>query len=312
VIYAETQTPAFSLPHALGLTADIERLRGILHAWIDRCDPEMSRFLQYQISGPAKYYRPMTLLACHRSTTGAEPSDAVMQRAAAVELMHNATLVVDDILDRSRQRRANLSLHCRFGSLPALMTAGYLTAAASKMVAGEPRSVSLIAELLQRLAVAECYQWRVRRHPLGVEDWWALASEDTGSMFQICARLGTGDERLSRFGLLLGILYHGCDDVADVRETAALGGGGGKDLLDGILTLPAAIALRDAQAAVLFRDGSRGAMHRFAKMLDNALPEAESYLDSIADDARREAMSGVSAPGRLLELVDYTRSLSTT
>jgi len=100
--------------------------------------------------------------------------------------------------------------------------------------------VRLLAELMQRLGVAECAQWRLRRHPLGVEDWRMIAGEDTGSMFEICARLGARDDRLRKFGLLLGLVYHGCDDVGDVRGAVALGGGGEKDVLDGILTLPAA------------------------------------------------------------------------
>ena len=85
------------------------------------------------------------------------------------------------------------------------------------MVALDAYGVRLLAELMQRLGVAECLQWRVRRRPLGVEDWRMLAGEDTGSMFEICARLGTRDDSLRKFGRLLGMLYHGCDDVADVR-----------------------------------------------------------------------------------------------
>jgi hypothetical protein len=52
-------------------------------------------------------------------------------------------------------------------------------------------------------------------------------------MFEICARVGTRDDKLLAYGLLLGTLYHGCDDVADVRGTTALGGGSEKDIVDG-------------------------------------------------------------------------------
>ena len=63
-------------------------------------------------------------------------------------------------------------------------------------------------------------------------------------------------EQLRQFGHLLGVLYHGCDDVADVRGSAALGGGGAEDLRDGILTLPAALAVRSsAEVARMFADG---------------------------------------------------------
>jgi hypothetical protein len=44
----------------------------------------------------------------------------------------------------------------------------------------------LLAELMQRLGVAECVQWRLRRQPLTVSDWRGIAGEDTGSMFEVC------------------------------------------------------------------------------------------------------------------------------
>src|SRR5438874_2136243 len=85
---------------------------------------------------------------------------------------------------------------------------------------------ALRAELMKRLGVAECMQWRLRRRVCGVETWRDIAGEDTGSMFETCARVGDSSGKLARFGYLLGILYHGCDDVGDVRGLAALGGGG--------------------------------------------------------------------------------------
>jgi len=140
----------------------------------------------------------------------------------------------------------------------------------------------LLAELMQRLGVAECLQWRLRRKPLGVEDWRQIAGEDTGVMFETCARLGTRDDRLRKFGYLLGTLYHGCDDVADVRGATALGGGKKEDVVDGILTLPAAIATRDLNTALLFRNASPENAAEITEQLMLALPEAESYLDKIA------------------------------
>jgi geranylgeranyl pyrophosphate synthase len=248
------------------------------------------------------------VFACHRAVAGARPTDEVVRSAAAVELIHNVSLVVDDILDRSRYRRGLLSLHCRYGFLPALMASGYMGFAASSLVADDPYSVRLVSELMQRLGVAECAQWRLRRKPLGVEDWRAIAGEDTGSMFEICARLGTRDERLATFGKLLGLLYHGCDDVADVRGTAALGGGSEKDIADGILTLPAALAIRDPETALLFERPD--ALDALTERLVAVLDEAEAYLDGIALDAEAAARADARAPRRLLELVAYTRELS--
>jgi geranylgeranyl pyrophosphate synthase len=132
------------------------------------------------------------------------------------------------------------------------MTSGYIVADGYLMAGDDLQASRLFSELLKRLGVAECLQWRLRRQPLGVEDWRNIAAADTGSMFEIAACLGDRSERLRRFGGLVGLLYHGCDDVADVRGTTALGGGGYDDLRDGILTLPAALAIRDPMIARMF------------------------------------------------------------
>src|SRR5712692_6285240 len=216
----------------LGLANEIEHLKAAILAWIEQADPEVRELLRWQLLGRSKYFRPFTIFACHRAVTDRAASPHLMPSVVALELFHNVSLIVDDILDRSRFRRGRLTLHCRFGELRAWMTAGYLTAGGFAMVAGDDYATRLLAELMQRLGVAECVQWRLRRRPLTVSDWRGIAGEDTGSMFEVCARLGTRDSQLRKFGRLLGILYHGCDDVADARGAAALGGGGDEDLRD--------------------------------------------------------------------------------
>ncbi|MFG3595864.1 polyprenyl synthetase family protein [Bradyrhizobium sp. RDI18] len=150
----------------------------------------------------------------------------------------------------------------------------------------------------------------MRSQPLGLEDWRQIAREDTGSMFEACACLGSGGEALRRYGNLLGMLYHGCDDVADVRGVEALGGGGDDDIRDGILTLPAAIAIRDPKISAIFCASDQRRREELATAFQAALPEAEQILDQIAADARREATKNSSYPQVLLALVDYTRGLS--
>jgi geranylgeranyl pyrophosphate synthase len=300
----------WDLPHRLGLDREIQLLSTFIFDWIEQCDKEVRHMVRWQLSGKPKYYRPVTIFACYRAMKGDGETDSLMPRVAALELTHNVSLIVDDILDRSRYRRGRLSLHCRFGFLPALMTAGYISSATCRMVASDVYSVRLLTELMQRLGVAECLQWRLRRQPLGLEDWRMLASEDTGSMFEICARLATRDDRLRRFGSLLGILYHGCDDVADIRGTAALGGGSEKDIQDGILTLPVAVAIRDPETALLFRNSNPKTVELLAEKLREALPKAEKHLDQIAAEAEAEARTNARFPDGLIALIHHTRALS--
>jgi geranylgeranyl pyrophosphate synthase len=295
---------------ALKLEAEIEDLERGIADWIGQCDAEMQEPLKWQFLGGSKYFRPITVFSCFRAAHGAEFGEEERTLALVVELIHNMTLIVDDILDKSRYRRQRLTLHCRFGTLPALMTSGFVVAEAYRIVNDKPRVIRLLSELVSRLGVAECLQWRVRSQPLGVEDWRQIAREDTGSMFEVCACLGDRSERLRKFGQLLGLLYHGCDDVADVRGVEALGGGGDDDIRDGILTLPAAIAIRDPAVSAMFCDPTERATEQLAAAFQAALPEAERWLDKIAGEARDEAREHARDPNGLLTLIDYTRSLS--
>ncbi len=294
----------------LALDRMTAELKSRIQEWVEASDAEVREALRWQLTAPSKLFRPVTVFACHRAVSSATISPKVLRSALALELFHNVTLIVDDLLDRSRFRRGKLTLHCRFGELHALMAAGYLAAGSFRLLASDAYGIRLLTELMQRLGVAECLQWRLRRHPLGVGDWRRIATEDTGVMFEVCARLGTRDDRLSSFGRLLGILYHGCDDVADVRGAKALGGGGHEDLRDGILTLPAALAVRDPRTAALFGHRAVGSGRSLRQKFAASLPEAETYLDGVAAEAMREARGKARSPKILLRLVEHTRRLS--
>jgi geranylgeranyl pyrophosphate synthase len=309
---APARAPFQDLAKELGLAADLEKLKSLINEWIERSNPELGDLLRWQLVSQPKYFRPFAIFSCHHAVSSEEVSKQTMVAAAALELFHNVSLIVDDILDRSRFRRDRLTLHCRFGSLPALMTSGYITAGGFALVSRDPYSLRLLSQLMQRLGAAECLQWRLRRQPLSVEDWRAIAAEDTGSMFETCACLGTRDDRLRKFGRLLGILYHGCDDVADARGFSALGGGGDADLRDGILTLPAAIAIQNPKVALLFRAPPAATSVLFARELAAAVPEAEQILDQLAEEAANEVTRNAQNPRPLLDLIHHTRTLSRT
>jgi geranylgeranyl pyrophosphate synthase len=296
----------------LGYEREIGLLRAGILEWIQHASEEMQEQLRWQFLGRSKYFRPLTIFACARAMHPDGATPAVIRGAVAVELFHNVSLIVDDILDGSDDRRGMPTLHRRFGSLPALMASGYIVASGYRLLAEDPRGIRLLSELLSRLGVAECLQWRLRRQPLGVEDWRLIAGEDTGTMYEVCACVGAGSEQLRKFGRLLGMLYHGCDDVGDARGLEALGGGGDEDVRDGILTLPAALAIRDRRIRTLFCSPAPAdeELDEIAQAIRQRVPEAEAYLDQIADEARLEALSRAANPEPLLALIDHTRRLS--
>jgi len=295
----------------LGAVAEVQLLRERIERWLEGVDDELREPLAWAFAGTPKHFRPVTLFACHRALYDTPPSAAV-ELAFAMELMHNMSLIVDDVLDESDERRGIPTVERKFGRLSALMASGYLVADAFDALADDPFGIQHLAELLRRLGSAECLQWRLRRQPLGVEDWRRIAGEDTGSMFEICAVLGGRSERLRQYGHLLGVVYHGCDDVGDQRGLEALGGGGEEDIRDGILTLPAALAIRDPAIRRLFLidDDDPARLAILADACRAQLDEAEHVLDTVADSARAEATQFAEDPVPLLALVDQVRQLS--
>ena len=296
----------------MGFEKELDLLRTRITETINQSSEEMREPLEWQFQGKSKYFRPFTVFSCYSGLFEGPIPPSVIQSALVVEMFHNVSLIIDDIVDESSDRRGKATLHHRFGNLPALMVAGYITADGFRIMCDDPYAIQLFSELMKRLGVAECMQWRLRRHPLGVEDWRLIAGEDTGSMFEICACVGTRSEILRRFGRLLGMIYHGCDDVGDVSGTEALGGGGDEDIRDGILTLPAALAIRDPEIQTLFckPNPTEQDLSRLTQAFKAKLPEAEQQLDKIADEAREEAALFASNPEPLLALVDHTRQLS--
>jgi geranylgeranyl pyrophosphate synthase len=296
----------------LGFTEEIERLRAVIDNWIGQASREMRPLLEWQFIGKSKYFRPLTIFGCYRAVSRERIPDTIIRSAVVLEMMHNVSLIIDDIVDESDERRGKATLHRKFGLLSGLMASGYIAADGFRLSAADPHDIQLFSDLLKRLGVAECAQWRLRRQPLGVEDWEDIAGEDTGSMFETCACLATRDDRLRKFGRLLGMVYHGCDDVGDVKGLESLGGGGEEDLRDGILTLPAALAIRDPQIADLFCKPSPSPedLKRISIAMQAQLPAAELHLDQLATNAKWEAHLHSINPGTLLALVDHTRELS--
>jgi geranylgeranyl pyrophosphate synthase len=296
----------------LGFTEEIERLRAVIDNWIGQASREMRPLLEWQFIGKSKYFRPLTIFGCYRAVSSERIPDTIIRSAVVLEMMHNVSLIIDDIVDESDERRGKATLYRKFGLLSGLMASGYIAADGFRLSAADPHDIQLFSDLLKRLGVAECAQWRLRRQPLGVEDWEDIAGEDTGSMFETCACLATRDDRLRKFGRLLGMVYHGCDDVGDVKGLESLGGGGEEDLRDGILTLPAALAIRDPQIADLFCKPSPSPedLKRISIAMQAQLPAAERHLDQLATNAKWEAHLHSINPGTLLALVDHTRELS--
>jgi geranylgeranyl pyrophosphate synthase len=185
-----------------------------------------------------KRLRPMLVLLC----AGPERGGEAVRAAAAVELVHMATLVHDDVLDDAPLRRGLPTVAATSGRDRAVATGDLLFSRAFALLAeaGERRAAALLADASVALARGELAQ----RHDafdlgIGEERYLSRCRLKTARLFECACLLGRDDEALREFGADVGLAFQLLDDVLDVSgPPERTGKARGTDLLDGTVTLP--------------------------------------------------------------------------
>ncbi|MGN6216965.1 MAG: polyprenyl synthetase family protein [Solirubrobacterales bacterium] len=190
------------------------------------------------LAAGGKRLRPMLVLLCAGPQLCAEAVPA----AAAIELVHMATLVHDDVLDDAPLRRGLPTVAATGGRERATATGDLLFSRAFALLAGadDARAIALLASASVSLARGELMQRR-DAFDLGVseERYLARCRLKTARLFECACLLGRDDERLREFGAEVGLAFQLLDDVLDVSgPPERTGKARGTDLLDGTVTLP--------------------------------------------------------------------------
>ena len=89
----------------LGFADEIARMQALLEGWIAETGPDLRPLLEWQFVAGSKYFRPLTIFACYRGAVGGAIPDTMIRSAAVLEMLHNMSLVIDDILVKSDERR---------------------------------------------------------------------------------------------------------------------------------------------------------------------------------------------------------------
>ena len=190
------------------------------------------------LAAGGKRLRPMLVLLC----AGPEGCAAAVPAAAAIELVHMATLVHDDVLDDAPLRRGLPTVAATSGRERATATGDLLFSRAFALLAeaGDARSVALLAAASVALARGELAQRR-DAFDLGIDEERYLyrCRLKTARLFECACLLGRDEERLGEFGAEIGLAFQLLDDVLDVSgPPERTGKARGTDLLDGTVTLP--------------------------------------------------------------------------
>jgi heptaprenyl diphosphate synthase len=232
-----------------GLVAVERRLRDVVRG----SDVEfVNEAAMHLVKAGGKRFRPLfTLLS---AAVSGEINDDVIAAAAAVELVHLATLYHDDVMDEATLRRGEVSVNARWDNTVAILTGDLLFAHASGLVAAlGSEAARLIAETMGELVTG---QMRETVGPLPGDDpvvhYLAVIGQKTGSLIATAGRYGgmfagapaTHIEALHRFGELIGTAFQISDDIIDIASPADESGKTpGTDLREGVLTLPMLYAL---------------------------------------------------------------------
>jgi geranylgeranyl pyrophosphate synthase len=219
-----------------------------------------------------------------------------LSAGVAVELIHMATLVHDDLIDGAEFRRGRASAWSAYGPAAARAAGDYLFARAFSELAatGDTHAISLLAGATLCLARGEALQRRQRNDPnTTVDSYFERCALKTGKLFEAACRLGGGSNGIGNFGLQLGIAFQITDDILDCSgESGETGKIAGTDLREGTPTLPLLYAAADDEVVreALAGGPLDGALLRVAATgaLDRARGVARDYADQARDSLNGE------------------------
>lgn len=201
-----------------------------------------------------KRMRPMLILLT--ASNFGHVTEATQHAAVGLELLHTASLVHDDVVDESAERRGQASVNASYDNKVAVLVGDYILSTALLHVSythSEP-IVRYLAQLGRTLSDGEILQLsNIGRHDISEEVYYDVIKQKTAALFEACAGIGAmsagaSEEDIAaakQFGQNLGIIFQIRDDIFDYYDSADIGKPTGNDMAEGKLTLPVIYAVNN-------------------------------------------------------------------
>jgi octaprenyl-diphosphate synthase len=302
---------------------DLNRVRDTLKS-ISRVDfAWLAEQIHHVVRETGKSIRPaLTLLSGKASKYDIT---YLLPMAVSVELMHTATLVHDDAIDKSPTRRGQATINSIWGDEIAILLGDYLFAKAGEFVADTqtPRVIKLFSQTLGTISSGEIVQFRAAFNPDQTrEDYFHRIYGKTASLFSLSTQSGAilshaSEESVAvmkEYGDNLGIAFQIVDDILDFTSTKeVLGKPVGSDLIQGTLTLPAMLLLErypdDNPIRQLFETKDHKYVNEAIEMVLNSSIISECYkvAREYCEKACRnlDSLPGLFSRKSLLDLAEY-------
>ena len=240
------------------LGEDWERMRAFMKDALRSDVPLLSGLNDSILSHSGKMLRPMITLLMARACNGGAASDDSVRIAAATELLHNATLMHDDVADESSQRRGAPTVVSLLGPTAAVLTGDFWLARAVDLVIGcrcRDAVIRLFSKTLVDLAEGEMLQLqKAEKGDTSEEDYLRIIYCKTASLFESAAvsaaeAVGASEDAKAaagRYGRAMGIAFQIKDDILDYVGDGLLGKPLGVDIKEQKITLPLLGAMKDS------------------------------------------------------------------
>lgn len=231
---------------------ELDAFVSIFNETLSHSDGLLSQALDHIRKRGGKRMRPMLILLVAKSFGSV--TDVTQRAAVGLELLHTASLVHDDVVDESEQRRGQASVNASYDNKVAVLVGDYIlsTALLNVSMTGSQEIVSYLARLGQTLSNGEILQLtNISRSEISEEVYYDVIRQKTAALFEACAGIGAlsvgvdGEivEKAKRFGSNIGLIFQIKDDIFDYYDSAEIGKPTGNDMAEGKLTLPIIYAL---------------------------------------------------------------------
>lgn len=265
------------------ISSDLERLQKIIKQSLSSNSPLLNKIVDKYLETKGKQIRPI-IVVLSAKFFGAEVSDGVLCGAASVELLHNASLIHDDVIDETKQRRGHDTINNTWDNHLAVLVGDFFVsnALACAIRTNDFRVISTISELGKELSTGEIDQIDVaKHHSIDEQTYFSIINKKTASLFQSCVKVGgysvgasdTDIANLSKFVELLGLSFQIKDDIFDYFKDDAIGKPTGNDLREGKVTLPLIYALSRTESP------RHGEMRRLADSDSLTTEQIETLID---------------------------------
>ena len=302
------------------ISAEINDFIELFNSSLTHDDGMLGQALEHIRQRAGKRMRPMLILLMAKNFGQITPS--TQHAAVGLELLHTASLVHDDVVDESQERRGQASVNATYDNKVAVLVGDFILSTALLNVAktGDQRIVEYLAELGRTLSNGEILQLtNIQNQEISEEVYYQVIKQKTAALFEACAAIGAlsagADENLveeaKRFGQNLGIIFQIRDDIFDYYDSPEIGKPTGNDMAEGKLTLPVIYALNNSsyesmqtlarkvgevnpdEIAVLveFAKQQGGIEYAESRMWEFHAEAAEFIEHRVGDEAIRKALS---------------------